>query len=158
LNKSLNGIHHLDINLVQERIADIKEIQKLAIHKKIELRGQWLDCLRDIWRKNLDINYEIAFHIASSLYLDYLPEWFKFFSKEQLLILKSEDLFTDPATTMKQAYHFLGLPDHPLTEYRNANRNKYPPISPSLYQQLADFFRPYNQELEDYLHRKFHWD
>lgn len=158
LNKSLNGIHHLDLNLVQEKIANIKEKQKLSLHKRIESQNQWLDCLRDIWRPNSDINHEIAYHIASSLYIDYLPEWFRVFPKEQLLILKSEDLFTNPQNTMKQAYDFLGLPDHPLTEYRNANRNQYPPISPSLHQQLANFFRPYNQELEDYLGRTFNWE
>ncbi|MDB9315585.1 sulfotransferase domain-containing protein [Spirulina sp. CS-785/01] len=152
LNKSLNSIHHLDLNLVQERITEIKEIRKLSFHQP------WLSLLAEQSKQNSNINHEIAFHIASSLYIDYLPEWFKVFPKEQLLILKSEDLFTDPEKTMKQAYHFLGLPDHPLTEYRNANRNPYPPISPSLYQQLADFFRPYNQALEDYLGRAFNWE
>lgn len=184
LNKSLNGIHHLDLNRVQEKIAEIKEKQNLSLHQKIELQNQWLDFLREIWKhypnlntqiaihirnqwlsflaekskQNLDINHEIAYHIASSLYINYLPEWFRVFPKEQILILRSEDLFTNPQNTMKQAYNFLGLPDHPLSEYRNANRNKYPPISPSLHQQLTDFFRPYNQELEDYLGRKFNWD
>jgi hypothetical protein len=34
----------------------------------------------------------------------------------------------------------------------------YPALSPVLRQQLADFFRPYNQELEEYLGMKFNWE
>lgn len=80
------------------------------------------------------------------------------FPREQFLILKSEDLFANPSATMKQVYEFLNLPDHPLPEYRNYNPNSYPALNPVLRQQLADFFRPYNQELEDYLGMKFNWE
>ncbi len=151
LNKSLNDIRRLDINFIREKIFEIKKMQKLS-------HFQWLKFLAKKSKQNLKINDEIAFHIAFSLYINYLPEWFEHFPKEQLLILKSEDLFTNPASTMKQAYNFLGLPDHPLNEYRNANRNSYPDISLSLYQQLTEFFQPYNQQLEDYLGRKFDWE
>lgn len=150
LNKSLNGIHSVDLKQVQDRIAQIK-------HRKLST-NQSMSFLISPRRRDPDINHEIAFQIAKSLYIDYLPEWLSHFPKEQLLILKSEDLFTDPATTMKQAYNFLGIPDHPLCEYRNVNRNKYPAISSSLRQQLADFFRPYNQELEAYLGMQFNWE
>jgi hypothetical protein len=67
----------------------------------------------------------------------------KVFPKEQLLILKSEDFYGNPPATMKQVHHFLNLPDHQLTEYRNYNPGSY---------------QPYNRELEDYLGRKFNWE
>jgi hypothetical protein len=79
------------------------------------------------------------------------------FFREQILILKSEDLFTHPEQTMADVYRFLGLPDHPFPHYWNANPNQYPPITASLRQQLAEFFKPYNEQLEDYLGRKFDW-
>jgi len=34
----------------------------------------------------------------------------------------------------------------------------YPPVEPSIRQELAEFFYSYNQQLEEYLQRKFNWN
>ena len=149
--KSLKDIYSIDMNIVQERVAQLPESMRMGKSERIDY---WMS-MREIYLDNLD--FEISGHITSSLYIYYLREWFKVFPKEQFLIIKSEDLFINPAATMKQAYDFLGLPDHTLPKYPNRNPNKYPPISPNLRQQLTEFFQPYNQELEEYLGRKFNW-
>ncbi|MEH2059259.1 MAG: hypothetical protein V7K97_24525 [Nostoc sp.] len=59
---------------------------------------------------------------------------------------------------MKEVYSFLNLPDYQMPKYPNYNPGSYPPIHDKLRHQLLDFFRPYNQQLEEFLGMKFHWE
>ncbi|MDT9176878.1 MAG: sulfotransferase domain-containing protein [Limnospira sp. PMC 1291.21] len=118
----------------------------------------WLQCLlkqQAIYQTDISLN--LAHHLAFSQYIRYLPQWFEQFPREQILVLPSEDLFQNSPATMQQIYNFLGLEHHPLPEYRNLNPRKYNAISRQLHQQLTKYFRPYNQQLEDYLRQKFNW-
>ncbi|MGL5881504.1 MAG: tetratricopeptide repeat protein [Xenococcaceae cyanobacterium] len=96
-------------------------------------------------------------NILSSLYIYKIREWLKYFAKEQLLILKSEDLYEKPAEIVKQVFDFLELPEYQLTKYPKVNVGSYSPISEELRNTLANYFQPYNQQLEEYLGRKFDW-
>jgi tetratricopeptide (TPR) repeat protein len=96
-------------------------------------------------------------NILSSLYIYKIREWLKYFAKEQLLILKSEDLYEKPAEIVKQVFEFLELPEYQLSEYPKVNVGSYSPISEELRNTLANYFQPYNQQLEEYLGRKFNW-
>jgi len=93
-----------------------------------------------------------------SLYVYFIEKWMAVFPREQFLILKSEDFYANPAATLTQVFEFLGVPDYPLPEYPNYNPGSYNPISDNLRQRLADFFRPHNQKLEQYLGMKFNWN
>jgi hypothetical protein len=59
---------------------------------------------------------------------------------------------------MKRCFKFLGLPDYQLPEYRIFNANSYGAIEESTRRTLADYFRPYNQKLEEYLGMEFNWE
>lgn len=96
-------------------------------------------------------------YLIPGIYLKYVQKWLSFFPKEQLLILSSEELFSQPEKTMQQIYDFLELPVDQLPEYPNYNPGKIAKIDPVLRQDLSDFFLPYNRELEDYLGQKFDW-
>jgi tetratricopeptide (TPR) repeat protein len=93
-----------------------------------------------------------------SLYVYFIEKWMAVFPREQFLILQSEDFYTNPSATLTQVFEFLGVPDYALPEYRNYNPGSYNPISDDLRQRLADFFRPHNQKLEEYLGMTFNWD
>ncbi|MEH2059258.1 MAG: sulfotransferase domain-containing protein [Nostoc sp.] len=97
-------------------------------------------------------------HTIPSVYIYFIKKWMNVFPKEQLLILKSEDFYSNPSSTMKQVHRFLNLPDYQLTEYRNYNPGSYHSVPDALRYQLAEFFQPYNRELEHYLGRKFNWE
>jgi tetratricopeptide (TPR) repeat protein len=116
---------------------------------------QNLPCLDELdsnfWRKEKG-------YLLQSLYVYFIEKWMAVFPREQFLILKSEDFYGNPAATLTQVFEFLGVPDYPLPEYRNYNPGSYNPISDDLRQRLADFFRPHNQKLEEYLGMTFNWD
>jgi len=104
------------------------------------------------------IGEEPGNYLARGIYVEFIKKWQALFPREQLLILKSEDFYAEPAAAMKQVLEFVGLPEHYLTEYANFNAGIYQPVSESMRRWLSDYFRPYNQQLEEFLGMKFNWE
>ena len=99
--------------------------------------------------------------LAMSIYVDHLLHWSKFFPKEQILVLKSEDLFERPVETLKLALDFLSLPDwepeaSELGDRRNAGKYGQG-MDPAIRQRLEEYFEPHNKRLYDYLGVDFGW-
>jgi len=124
--------------------AIFSELDLLAQKPKVDLHSQ-------VYATN-------GFYITRSTYIESVRQWMELFPKEQFLILKSEDLFANPDAIVKQVFQFLGVEPYELQEYRNQNKGDYPPISQLIHDTLSDYFRPFNQQLEEYLDRKFNWN
>ena len=60
-------------------------------------------------------------YVARSRYLEQLDRYEALFPKRQLLVLKSEDLFTNTAHVWEQIQHFLKLRPIPLPAVPRAN-------------------------------------
>jgi tetratricopeptide (TPR) repeat protein len=104
------------------------------------------------------IGEEPGNYLARGRYIEFIKNWRAFFPPEQLLILKSEDFYADAATTVKKVLEFLDLPEYQLSDYQNANPGSYQRVNESVRDRLSDYFRPYNQEVEEYLGRQFDWE
>ncbi len=105
----------------------------------------------------INIGFNNPDNIMSSLYYYKIKTWMEYISAQQFLILKSEDLYNYPETTMVRVFNFLGLPVHKLSHYPKINGGFYNSITPELRKTLAEYFRPYNKLLEKYLNIKFNW-
>ncbi len=127
----------------------VEEVINSRLEKLIKISSSLVK-EKDYW------NYQ-GDYIASSVYLDWLKKWLNIFPREQLLILPSEEFYSDPKTTMKQVFNFLGLQDYQIQNYPKLNSGSYSSISESLRQKLNDYFQPHNQRLEEYLGMKFNW-
>lgn len=134
-----------------------ENISKLKKH--IERKEALENPLFEFWISPVKNNKSIVLlAIISSLYVYHLKLWLPYFSREQIFYVKSEDLFQEPEKTLNEVYSFLGLSAHSLPQYEKLNPGKkYSPISEFCQYQLAAFFKPYNQELEDYLGMKLDW-
>jgi tetratricopeptide (TPR) repeat protein len=97
-------------------------------------------------------------YLARGRYIEFIKNWLAFFPREQLLVLQSEDLYAGAADTVEQVLEFLDLPEYQLSEYQNANPGSYQRVNESVRELLSDYFKPYNQELEEYLGRRFDWE
>ncbi|MEG4054141.1 MULTISPECIES: tetratricopeptide repeat protein [unclassified Microcoleus] len=104
------------------------------------------------------IGEEPGNYLARGRYIEFIKNWLAFFPREQLLILKSEDFYAGAAAIVQQVLEFLDLPEYQLSEYQNANPGSYQRVNESVRDRLSGYFRPYNQELEDYLGRQFDWE
>ncbi|NEP04403.1 MAG: hypothetical protein F6K25_10800 [Okeania sp. SIO2G4] len=59
---------------------------------------------------------------------------------------------------IERVFDFLNLPNYQIPDYQKLNLGSYLPISKSLHQKFTNFFRPYNQKLEEYLEMTFDWE
>lgn len=93
--------------------------------------------------------------LTSGVYIHGLRHWGREWPTEQLLVLQSEDLFADTATTMRRVQAFLGLeqPFDTASLRRAHNRNTMASKSrPSRWvnETLDAFFAPYNEQLYEW--------
>lgn len=97
-------------------------------------------------------------YLSRGIYVDQIRNWRDHFPEEQLLILRSEDLFADPASVLSQTLDFLGLPPLEREEYSKDNKGSYLGMDPAIRGRLAEYFKPHNERLYKYLDRDFGWD
>jgi hypothetical protein len=99
-------------------------------------------------------------YLSKGVYVDHLLRWSKFFSEEQMLVLKSEDFFGDPVETLKIVLDFLDLPEwepEPAQLQQKRNTREYEKMNPKTRRRLDEFFEPHNKRLYDYLGVDFGW-
>lgn len=98
-------------------------------------------------------------YVLYSLYYYALKRWLDRFDRTQILILKSEDLYSHTDSVVNQVFKFLGLSDYHLSKYPNVYPGFYrSPVPDSLRQTLSEYFKLHNQRLEDYLGVRFGWE
>jgi Sulfotransferase domain len=97
-------------------------------------------------------------YVSRGLYADQLENWLKYFSREQLLIIKSEDMFANPPQVFLQTCKFLDLPTLDLMHYGKLGAGNYSEMDSKTKRWLADYFKPHNQKLYDLLETNFNWD
>jgi hypothetical protein len=93
------------------------------------------------------------------IYIEQLQEFWQYFSKEQLLCLRSETLFEELQRTLREVFAFLEVDETfevKDTKPRNVGRNREE-VAPEVYEYLNDFFSSYNQELYQNLGQDFGW-
>ena len=83
------------------------------------------------------------------LYAEQIQEFLRFYDRSQMLILKSETFFANPAMIFRQVQEFLNLSPIPLPSYsppRNTNKPKTE-IPSDVEQHLQAFYRLPNEAL-----------
>jgi len=96
--------------------------------------------------------------LARGFYVEQLPVWFELFSKNQILIISSEDLASNTKKSMNDIFQFLNLPKYEIPNIEKVNVSKYSKMNPETRKILIDFFKPYNEQLYKFLNRKFDWN
>jgi hypothetical protein len=98
-------------------------------------------------------------YLSRGIYVDQLMRWSKFFSDEQMLVLKSEDFLKRPQETMKLVLGFLDLPDWEFSVERSRQHRGYyeQQMDPAIRVRLQDYFEPHNQRLYEYLGVDLGW-
>jgi hypothetical protein len=98
-------------------------------------------------------------YLPRGIYVNQVRNWMTVFPREQFLIIKAEDFFADTQAVYDDVLAFLDLSENRLEKKKRHNIGKYSqPMSPAMKQDLADYFRPHNQQLNEYLDRDFGWD
>ncbi|MGJ3253062.1 MAG: sulfotransferase domain-containing protein [Elainellaceae cyanobacterium] len=96
-------------------------------------------------------------YLARGVYVDQIRAFEKFFPKEQILIVRSEQLFEATNTAYREVLDFLNLPLWFPKNFKPRNVNSYTQIEPAIRRQLQTYFEPHNQRLYAHLGIDFGW-
>jgi len=102
-------------------------------------------------------NYKWHSYVSRGIYIRQLKRWFKFFPKNKIMIIKSEEYFADPGSTISVLYNFLDLPGHQIDRHNILNIGEYKNIDVKVESKLSYFYEPYNEELYRLLNVNFDW-
>jgi hypothetical protein len=97
-------------------------------------------------------------YVARGLYLLQIQRWRERFDEDQLLILDSTALFTDPEGTYRQVLRFLGLSEHSLPAYEKMNAHSYDGMGARALAFLRSRSREPNEAVFESLGRRLAWD
>lgn len=105
-------------------------------------------------------DYDLYAYLEHGKYVDKLKRWMKIFPKEQFFIIQSEMFSKDPSKIYNQTLEFLGLPKYNLKNYKRYKQRNYKGknMDPKLREKLSEYFKPHNDELYEFLGRKFDWE
>lgn len=107
----------------------------------------------------VDGSHQHFSYAARGRYAEQLRRWWSRFPRERLLILRSEDLFTDPGAVYAQTLEFLGLPNHRPRRFEVFNAGaELDEIEPYVRHELTAYFRPHNTELYELIDRDMGWE
>jgi hypothetical protein len=140
-----------EIKLGVETLSFAEAIRK----EKERLNGEKKKVLKD--ESCYSFNLQHYSYLSRGIYIDQLKIWFNFFTKEQILILKSEDFYNDTQGILKQIFKFLNLPSWEIKNIKKHNHINYRKINFSDREYLLKYFKPHNKKLYDFLGMDFAW-
>ena len=88
-------------------------------------------------------NYERhnLFYLERGLYAQQIEQWTKVIDKKNLLVINSNDFFSDTNAVLKQVYHFLNIEVQLPPTLKPMNVGSYPPLSEETYTNIQDYFK-----------------
>jgi len=141
----------------------IRKMESLSFEKAIDIENERIkDNMNKMKRDEAyysDIYFRHAY-LDRGIYITKLKHWFKFFPRDQFLIIQSEKFWSNTSEVYNEVLKFLGLSHFKLREYKQYRKRVYSDrkIVPDTRKQLIDFFKPYNKQLYEFLGRRFDWD
>lgn len=94
---------------------------------------------------------------ARGVYLPQLENWRAVFPDDQLLVLRSEELYTDTQGTFDRVCKFLGIPIWTLPEAKQFNASPNESMPADCKSDLESYYKPYNKMLEQYVGFPLAW-
>lgn len=99
-----------------------------------------------------------ASYMARGDYARQLERWLDVFPSEQILVVRSEDLYEKTAESFALVAQFLGISPEAPIPFTAHNRTSGPPLDPAIRLRLSRHFAPLNARLADLLGWDPGWD
>lgn len=97
-------------------------------------------------------------YLARGRYIEQLERFTKYFRKEQILVLKSEEFFANTQSEYDKVLEFLNVEPYILNDAKPKNVGSYNKENQTeLRQELQQYFKPYNDRLYSFLGEDFGW-
>jgi len=106
----------------------------------------------------LDFRHLFLYRLEG-IYVEYLKQWNQYFPKGDILVIRTEDLFSNPIQTTNKCFEFLDL--EPIKELKQTGE-KYEKDASKLNEdtrkKLLEYFKPYNEKLYQFLNLDLEWN
>ena len=96
--------------------------------------------------------------LVRGVYYEQLLIWFRLFSKDQILVMSTEELEEQPDNTLNTMFRFLGVRNYTVKDLKKRNEIKYQPMKNETRVMLIEFFRKHNDKLFKLLNKQFDWN
>ncbi len=137
--------------------APFEETNRIAVEGLEHSKPYWLKMRRDKYPRT-EHSHNNAY-LCWGVYVNYLEYWFKYFGKDEILVVRSEDMYEKPAQAMRPVFDFLELPHHEMEAYKPLYKPRdYQTMSPETRKRLGEYFRPHNERLYELLGRDMGWN
>jgi hypothetical protein len=96
-------------------------------------------------------------YLRRGIYHEAVSRWLEYFPRENMLLLKSEAMFADPASTMDRVFDFLDLSPTAEIDYAPLNVGEYDGRDAEVRSLLRSFYAPHNEMLSRLCGSAFEW-
>lgn len=96
-------------------------------------------------------------YLVKGRYAEHLARWFGHYPREQVLVIRSETLFDEPATTLAQIFEFVDPSLDSDIPMKHIHATPPADIEPEVREWLVDYYQPFNLKLEDLLGMEVNW-
>jgi hypothetical protein len=122
-----------------------------SLERAIELEPERLAVANErVLRGERSIEHMAFSYVARGEYAPQLRRWFEAVGRDRVLVLESEQLYADPASS-DQVLTWLGLAPHRQPYPADNAADRLDPESQKLLGQLREHFEPHNHELFELL-------
>lgn len=95
---------------------------------------------------------------SRGVYLPQIRNWLTCFPREQLLVVRSEDMYADVQGVFDEVCRFIGVTPAPLPTTRTFNSSaRRSSVPAAAARELRSYYAPHTAELEAFLGRSLHW-
>ena len=107
-----------------------------------------------------DADFRKYSYQARGLYWQQIQQYLKFFKREQILIINSDDFFQQTPQVLNRIFEFLAIdPDYAIADLQAKNiGSKKEHVSSEVYQRLSEYYRQPNEALFNGIGERFDWD
>jgi len=124
--------------------------------EKIRIIEEWKNYFDD---KSISSRKHVRYsYLAGGIYYDQIKAWMDIFPREQFLIIKAEDFFSEPLKHLSQVFDFLGVQHYEIDFTKKYNVGNYVQMNFKTKKFLKNFFKPHNEKLYKLLGKNFNWD
>lgn len=102
-------------------------------------------------------SYQRLGYKSRGVYVNHLKNWLEVFSKNNILLLNSEDFFNSPLTNYSLVCEFLEIEKIKEIRFEKLNEGSPEPLKPSTKKMLEEFYKPYNEELFRLIGMRYDW-
>ena len=96
-------------------------------------------------------------YLRHSIYGPSLDLMIKEMGRENIYVVEAQDFFINTNEVVNGVYDFLGLPECKPILVKETNHSPPLDVSEGLKQELADFFKPFNEKLYELVGKDFSW-